>query len=133
MLVDSKNEEVREDAERSGEDLDEETLDRRSKEEIQQVLSECKGCLEEATGELNIPMVPYVPISSMIFSFHYFIWSVLIPRLVSEGYNDTILSLVQVTCEHVRDKLKGDAVNTWIMWVTAQRVDLPLKVRTCTE
>jgi len=73
-LVDSKKLEVRDDARHSGENLDEETLNMRSKKEVQRVLVECKESLEGATGELKIPMVPYVPISSIIsYSLFYLV------------------------------------------------------------
>jgi hypothetical protein len=68
------------------------------------------------------------------YVFMFVIWPVFISHVttvVSEGYDKTILSLVEITLNHVRDKLKGNAVNTWVMWATAQRVDLPMKLRTC--
>jgi len=51
--------------------------------------------------------------------------------LVRAGYDETILSLVDITLDHVQDKLKGDAVNTWVLWAMAQRVNRRIKLRTC--
>jgi len=48
-----------------------------------------------------------------------------------KDYDETILPLVEVTLNHVQDKLTGDAVNIWVIWAMAQRVHRPIKIRTC--
>ncbi|KAJ7200258.1 hypothetical protein C8J57DRAFT_1155211 [Mycena rebaudengoi] len=52
----------------------------------------------------------------------------LINVSIREGYNDTILELVDLTRNIVESRLKGDA---WIMWAIAQKASVPLKVDAC--
>jgi hypothetical protein len=47
---------------------------------------------------------------------------------VFNGYDADISSLVQVTSNVVKEKLKDD---TWLMWAIAQRVSLSLNVEAC--
>jgi hypothetical protein len=48
--------------------------------------------------------------------------------LVYQGYDADISSLVEVTCDVVQEKLKGDA---WVMWAIAQRASLSVKIEAC--
>ena len=58
-----------------------------------------------------------------VFIFVLWLASVDLPP-VSEGYDIMIPSLIEVTLDHIRDKPKADTVNTWVMWATAQHMDL---------
>jgi len=125
-LLRTKRFELEEDNE--GDSLDPMALAQRSEEQAQEALTACVKFLKNAMKRLEIPMAPYVNVSSMIL-IRYLV-GVDLP-LAHKDYDEMILPLVEVTLNHVQDKLTGDAVNIWVIWAMAQRVHRPIKIRTC--
>jgi len=92
-----------------GDSLSEDALHEKSREESQKALDICIQSLERTlrsmeTPKSQTPKLHYVNVSGM--NFPWFICSVLICLPDRRGYEDTILSLVQVTCDLVSDMLK---------------------------
>ncbi|KAJ7913607.1 hypothetical protein B0H13DRAFT_1873732 [Mycena leptocephala] len=74
---------------------------------------EFDGCIKSLLGaakRLNIDKPTFINVS------------------VRRGYDDNILTLVDLTRQIVEERLKGDA---WIMWAIAQKASLPLKIDAC--
>lgn len=106
--------------------MDSTTLDEHSKYQAQQALEICVQSLRRAMGRLDIPMPHYVKVSGMFKPSHDL--SGLDRSPVRPGYKEDISSLVEVTRDIVKERLKGDA---WIMWAIAQRASLPVKIEAC--
>ncbi|PPQ80109.1 hypothetical protein CVT25_001477 [Psilocybe cyanescens] len=102
-LVRTKRDELEEEEE----DLDQSTLDTRSKDEAQRSFEVCVESLHRTMDRLKIPMPHHVKVS---------------------GYQEDVSELVTVTRDIVKEQIKGDA---WIMWAIAQRASLPLKIEAC--
>jgi hypothetical protein len=47
------------------------------------------------------------------------------PSLVLPGRQQDVLDLVKVTRDIIKERVKGE---TWVLWVIAQRKNLPLKI-----
>jgi len=106
-LVRTKRAELQEDGD--GDSLSEDALDEKSREESQKALDICIQSLERTlrsmeTPKSQTPKLHYVNVSRI--NFPWFICSVLICLPDKWGYEDTISSLVQVTCDLVSDMLK---------------------------
>ncbi|KAI9447824.1 hypothetical protein H4582DRAFT_2068411 [Lactarius indigo] len=70
----------------------------------------CLGVLRNSMKHLGIPMPRIATVS------------------VRPGRQEDVSSLVKVTQDIVKERVKGDA---WVMWAIAQRASLPLKIDTC--
>ena len=111
---------------RGNKGLDSVVLNKQSEEEAQKVLDICVQSLEEAMSRLKTQMPRYVHISSIFFSFLFWLGADLF--VVFQGYEADISSLVEVTRDVVQEKLMGDA---WVMWAIAQRASLSVKIEAC--
>ncbi|KAI9464867.1 hypothetical protein HD554DRAFT_2174933 [Boletus coccyginus] len=90
-------------------DMDEETLRETSKVNASKAFAVCVRSLDNSTAGLKIPTPPYI---------------------VSQGYQESIASLVDMTRKIVHERLKGDA---WVTWAIAQRASLPVKIEACVD
>ncbi len=71
---------------------------------------------------------PRDPDAALCHSFRYICAIVLssINRLlVRPGHQEDVSSLVKVTRDIVKERVKGDA---WVLWAIAQRASLPVKI-----
>ncbi len=80
-----------------------------------------------AYGEL-----PQDPDAALCHSFRYIrahLYYLVIDRsLVRPGHKEDVSSLVKVTRDIVKERVKGDA---WVLWAIAQRASLPVKIDAC--
>ncbi|KAI9433136.1 hypothetical protein H4582DRAFT_1006362 [Lactarius indigo] len=90
--------------------MDPTRLHDRGVEEAQKAFEDCLESLRRTTNRLGIPMPPYATVS------------------VRPGHQEDVSSLVEVTRDVVRKRVKGDA---WVLWAIAQRTSLPVKIDAC--
>ncbi|KAH9002320.1 hypothetical protein EDB86DRAFT_3241886 [Lactarius hatsudake] len=82
----------------------------RSVVEAQKAFDFCLRVFEHSMKRLRIPMPRHTRVS------------------VRPGHQEDVSSLVKVTHDIVKERVKGDA---WVMWAISQRKSLPLKIHTC--
>ncbi|KAH9045191.1 hypothetical protein EDB85DRAFT_2270244 [Lactarius pseudohatsudake] len=78
--------------------------------DAQKAFDLCLQVFERSMKRLEIPMPRYARVS------------------VRPGHQEDVSSLVKVTQDIVKERVKGDA---WVMWAISQRKSLPLKIQTC--
>ncbi|KAH8986799.1 hypothetical protein EDB86DRAFT_3245998 [Lactarius hatsudake] len=105
-LVRTKEAELREDHPH----MDPTRLRDRGVEEAQKAFQDCLESLKRTMNRLKIPMPRYAKVS------------------VRPGHQEDALSLVKITRDVVRERVKGDA---WVLWVIAQRESIPVKIDAC--
>ncbi|KAH9025541.1 hypothetical protein EDB85DRAFT_2277262 [Lactarius pseudohatsudake] len=105
-LVRTKEAELREDHPH----MDPTRLHDRGEEEAQKAFQECLESLKRTTNKLGIPVPCYARVS------------------VRPGHQEDVSSLVKVTRDVVKERVKGDA---WVLWAIAQRASLPVKIDAC--
>jgi hypothetical protein len=108
--------------------LGDDELNRRSEEEARTILKDCATAVESAfdpNRDKSQTLPPHIEVSSMCL----FTCVAGVDRLLAnekyERSHEQISRLVELT----RD-LVGDA---WLVWATAQRASLPLKIEACIE
>ncbi|KAH9022713.1 hypothetical protein EDB84DRAFT_490480 [Lactarius hengduanensis] len=104
-LVRTKEAELKEDHP----NMDPTRLHDRGVEEAQKAFQECLQSLKRTINRLGIPMPRYARVS------------------VRPGHQEDVSSLVKVTRDIVKERVKGDP---WVLWAIAQRV-LPVKIDAC--
>ncbi|KAH9172534.1 hypothetical protein EDB89DRAFT_888122 [Lactarius sanguifluus] len=82
----------------------------RGVEEAQKAFEDCLKSVRRTMNRLGIPMPPYATVS------------------VRPGHQEDVSSLVKVTRNVVKERLKYD---TWELWAIAQRRSLPVKIDVC--
>ncbi|KAH9054706.1 hypothetical protein EDB87DRAFT_1825086 [Lactarius vividus] len=105
-LVRTKEAELREDHP----DMDRIRLHDRAVEEARKTFDECLQSFQGTVGRLGIPMPRYATVS------------------VRPHHQEDVSSLVKVTRDVVKERVKGDA---WVLWAIAQRASLPVKIDAC--
>ncbi|KAH9058916.1 hypothetical protein EDB83DRAFT_1011096 [Lactarius deliciosus] len=90
--------------------IDPTRLHDRSMEEAQNAFNICLQSLQRTVNHLGIPMPRYATVS------------------VRPGHQEDVSSLVKVTRDVVKERVKGDA---WVLWAIAQRASLPVKIDAC--
>ncbi|KAH9012450.1 hypothetical protein EDB84DRAFT_1680696 [Lactarius hengduanensis] len=105
-LVRTKEAELREDHP----DMDPTRLHDRGVEEAQKAFQDCLQSLKRTMNKLGIPMPRYARVS------------------VRPHHQEDVSSLVKVTRDVVKERVKGDA---WVLWAIAQRASLPVKIDAC--
>ncbi|KAI9463259.1 hypothetical protein BJY52DRAFT_74397 [Lactarius psammicola] len=81
-----------------------------SVEEAGKAFEICLQSLQRTVDYLKIPMPRYATVS------------------VRPGHKEDVSSLVKVTRDIVKERVKGDA---WMLWAIAQRASLPVKIDAC--
>jgi hypothetical protein len=107
--------------------LDPGLLDKSSKDAAQKKLDDL---VKSITEDMQTPMPRYAKVSSII-SHYFFDQSWYLPGLANPDYDADISFLDDITGDLVREKLKGNAADAWMMWAIAQRASLPLKIDAC--
>ncbi|KAH9168560.1 hypothetical protein EDB89DRAFT_2245147 [Lactarius sanguifluus] len=105
-LVRTKEAELREDHPH----MDPTRLHDRGVEEARKAFQVCLESLERTMNRLGIPMPRYATVS------------------VRPHHQEDVSSLVKVTRDVVKERVKGDA---WVLWAIAQRASLPVKIDAC--
>ncbi|KAH9058928.1 hypothetical protein EDB83DRAFT_2675655 [Lactarius deliciosus] len=82
----------------------------RGVEEAQKAFQDCLESLKRTMNRLKIPMPRYATVS------------------VRPGHQEDVSSLVKITRDVVRERVKGDA---WVLWVISQRESIPVKIDAC--
>ncbi|KAH9015929.1 hypothetical protein EDB85DRAFT_1898472 [Lactarius pseudohatsudake] len=90
--------------------MDPTRLHDRGVEEAQRAFQDCLESLKRSMNRLKIPMPRYATVS------------------VRPGHQEDVSSLVKVTRDVVKERVKGDA---WVLWAIAQRASLPVKIDAC--
>ncbi|KAH8979492.1 hypothetical protein EDB86DRAFT_3248366 [Lactarius hatsudake] len=90
--------------------MDPTRLHDRGLEEAQKVFQDCLGSLKRTMNRLGIPMPRYAKVS------------------VRPGHQEDVSSLVRITRDVVKERVKGD---TRVLWAIAQRARLPVKIDAC--
>ncbi|KAH8977265.1 hypothetical protein EDB92DRAFT_1891264 [Lactarius akahatsu] len=90
--------------------MDPTRLHDRGMEEAQKAFQECLQSLKRTMNRLGIPMPRYARVS------------------VRPHHQEDVSSLVKVTRDVVKERVKGDA---WVLWAIAQRASLPVKIDAC--
>ncbi|KAH9168574.1 hypothetical protein EDB89DRAFT_2231792 [Lactarius sanguifluus] len=105
-LVRTKEAELREDHPH----MDPTRLHDRGVEEARKAFQVCLESLERTMNRLGIPMPRYATVS------------------VRPHHQEDVSSLVKVTRDVVKERVKGDA---WVLWAIAQRASLPVRIDAC--
>ncbi|KAH9022715.1 hypothetical protein EDB84DRAFT_1678396 [Lactarius hengduanensis] len=82
----------------------------RGVEEAQKAFQECLESLKRTMNKLGIPMPRYARVS------------------VRPHHQEDVSSLVKVTRDVVKERVKGDA---WVLWAIARRASLPVRIDAC--
>jgi hypothetical protein len=106
-------------------DMDETSRRSQSVAIAQEAFNTCLESLKVTMEDLRIPTPTYAKVSGM---FAPFVLPGIDCLLVREGYEKDVASLVQVTTDVAKERVKGDA---WVLWSMAQRASLPVKIEAC--
>jgi len=97
-----------------------------SVEEAQKAFDICLQLLQRSMDRLRIPMPRHAAVSGIFICV--IVLSGVDRLLVRPGHQDDVSSLVKVTKDIVKERVKGDA---WVLWAIAQRASLPVKIDAC--